>query len=1571
MSTPDFYSLVKEGKSSKNDFYSIARPNEKETPDFYSAVRGNEKPQLSRESGGLVGQIGDLFKPKEEEEHQVPEGKETPQGIDYGYGLRQDGTQKGLGFFGEIPTKKKGRTGEMTELGSESNVGGERLHYPLIVPTLTREEIDELAAGRDPSYDIDDKALKHAIQRKQQGLSPFATPEEEGKTKLPEREPFWKKFGQSIVYQMKSGGPAGAPSLSPEQAKNIALEVGTIAVVEAAYAPLATYVGALKYGPRIWKAVTGVAQAATTGAAIPTVKSLADKGELPPKEEIGKEALTWAAIDAAMQTLFHISGMKGRAVSEKPLNPIQRKIAGLDNVIKDQASTISEIKTAMNLKDRLTGKYNVEKGITKIAESQQVKPWEVVKNTWNKVKDFFGKKEITPRNATPEQGAKFLEFIEKEEAAIKPKEVKPVIKKPVAKPVVKSGDILTKKLAEIRAKTQPKIDLNVKSESKTIEDTRGKGKIFHGSPNEIETPTSEHYSVLNYYGQGFYTTDALDIAKGYANRKGKAKQPTIYEVKENKNIKLFDMEKPISKEIKTELENIEHHQVIDESLLTNKDQSLRELYDEMRDAAETADEIQGEFETIQHLLERKGYNGLKHLGGLRTGNKQHEVKIYFEPEKSVKIKKVVKPKEEAPVEKPKEKESPKPLAKIDKMIEGQKEKLQKLRDKQGKKPATKEQSELIQKINKLELHKDKTERAKFDYSKLKDQKKYLLNKIDQAIDNPPSTDKVTIKVPDDGTFKIKNSEASLEAARKKIARKWPVAPLKPKEPTKQRIPRLTPEELKEFEVKEEPKKSVEPKETVVNSTFVPPQVQSFVNATIAQGKKLGKSQSEIGQMGWKAVAKWYGDKNYAKWISAQKWDKLGKELPKTVKEDMLYYRERTGNPFKQGDTFKALSERLSPENKRLVDQVIDKHFEEGLKLINSAKYLRPITPRELVRNIFVPHFYEGKDIDKKIMEAYRKLGKKFNTKNPFENKRFFLTFNEAFKEAGLKPRYTNIIDSVKAYDAVVSRLISNNELIGSIKEFEKENDLKVIRRKNIKGGEQYADALNAGWIPFYDPALRTVFDGTGWKVSDAPALIHPDLAESMVGIFQKKPKDFAPSISKNIGVAYDATSAALRNIAVNISGFHFVALMESYVGATKWKDLLHLPTLWKQGGVLLTSPKIMKPALEAGLKIDYGAEQSQAFMDRNLNKLNDWLRTKNWKLNPSVAFEKALLTPYVAYQNFLWKVFHPRLKINTWYQYRQDFLNQAVKNGETVTPLQLKEVEAQIAEQVNNVFGGQVWELQKYFNDPDVRKWMYRLVGFPDWSLSAIKQAGEGFKGGFRGEKGRRYWLKYALAFITFQNFINYMTTGHSTFENEDPKHRLDFALPEIKFTFKGKKYNLGRDENGRRYYSHFGKQMLEIGRYFTDTLTQLFNKSNPLAQVIVKQVVGYTPAKDGGFPVQGKFKHGEFKPWGAEKGFGQVKYRGTEILQTILPFSVRGFIQHPGASAVTLGSLPVTKSLSLFDAKKFLEKEYYKAQPDQAEIRKIQRSLKDGGYTDKQIMSVVRTTRTQVNKDKRDAKKK
>lgn len=86
------------------------------------------------------------------------------------YGARPDGTPKGAGWLGEL---KRPDGGVSTELSiSFSDVLGGK-DIPLLVPTLSPAEVQQVLKGGEPPRSAIDKAIQHAIQREQQGLSPF------------------------------------------------------------------------------------------------------------------------------------------------------------------------------------------------------------------------------------------------------------------------------------------------------------------------------------------------------------------------------------------------------------------------------------------------------------------------------------------------------------------------------------------------------------------------------------------------------------------------------------------------------------------------------------------------------------------------------------------------------------------------------------------------------------------------------------------------------------------------------------------------------------------------------------------------------------------------------------------------------------------------------------------------------------------------------------------------------------------------------------------------------------------------------------------------------------------------------------------------------------------------------------------------------------------------------------------------------------------------------------------------------------------------------------------------------
>lgn len=92
------------------------------------------------------------------------------------YGNRPDGTPKGAGYFGEIPHPDNPDT-YSTELTIGVKLGGQEMHIPLLVPTLTKQEIRDVLAGKE-SDQIVRKAVEHAKLRMQQGKHPYAEPGE-------------------------------------------------------------------------------------------------------------------------------------------------------------------------------------------------------------------------------------------------------------------------------------------------------------------------------------------------------------------------------------------------------------------------------------------------------------------------------------------------------------------------------------------------------------------------------------------------------------------------------------------------------------------------------------------------------------------------------------------------------------------------------------------------------------------------------------------------------------------------------------------------------------------------------------------------------------------------------------------------------------------------------------------------------------------------------------------------------------------------------------------------------------------------------------------------------------------------------------------------------------------------------------------------------------------------------------------------------------------------------------------------------------------------------------------------
>ena len=94
------------------------------------------------------------------------------------FGLRPDGTPKGNGFLGALK-RPDGKVSSEISIGV--NFDGKEILIPLLIPTLTQDEVNKLLSVplgtpetmKNIPREIIDKAVEHAKGRISQGLSPF------------------------------------------------------------------------------------------------------------------------------------------------------------------------------------------------------------------------------------------------------------------------------------------------------------------------------------------------------------------------------------------------------------------------------------------------------------------------------------------------------------------------------------------------------------------------------------------------------------------------------------------------------------------------------------------------------------------------------------------------------------------------------------------------------------------------------------------------------------------------------------------------------------------------------------------------------------------------------------------------------------------------------------------------------------------------------------------------------------------------------------------------------------------------------------------------------------------------------------------------------------------------------------------------------------------------------------------------------------------------------------------------------------------------------------------------------
>lgn len=164
--------------------------------------------------------------------------------------------------------------------------------------------------------------------------------------------------------------------------------------------------------------------------------------------------------------------------------------------------------------------------------------------------------------------------------------------------------------------------------------------FYHGTGDlsDISQFDITRSGLTSLYGEGLYITDNKFVASGYARSRGGVKNKqfagNILEMNFKENPKLIDVElKPaddvfsIVKDVaEKEADGLKIGDSFKEKPLND---SIELIKDHIYEDTGSVEHIYSVLSTLNNRLEESGYDGYLHTGGLRVGDKKHNVAVLF------------------------------------------------------------------------------------------------------------------------------------------------------------------------------------------------------------------------------------------------------------------------------------------------------------------------------------------------------------------------------------------------------------------------------------------------------------------------------------------------------------------------------------------------------------------------------------------------------------------------------------------------------------------------------------------------------------------------------------------------------------------------------------------------------------------------------------------------------------------------------------------------------------------------------------------------------------------------------
>jgi hypothetical protein len=465
-----------------------------------------------------------------------------------------------------------------------------------------------------------------------------------------------------------------------------------------------------------------------------------------------------------------------------------------------------------------------------------------------------------------------------------------------------------------------------------------------------------------------------------------------------------------------------------------------------------------------------------------------------------------------------------------------------------------------------------------------------------------------------------------------------------------------------------------------------------------------------------------------------------------------------------------------------------------------------------------------------------------------------------------------------------------------------------------------------------------------------------------VPILSKVPVKVNPEIVKDLKVVFDSPfshpaikalesiNAVAKKSMLSISLFHHLALTEAAFSSgigrkaiSLWNPYKIYDALKNKNYEIFKQMDMAKDGIEHGLTFGALSDVQRSIIVKGLNTLER--RTKD--IPGLKTITKGMRKGNQLWDAALWDYYHNTLKLQA-YEHQTA---RELKRQNPQTPEQRAKIKTEIAEFVNNSFGGQNWDLNRVMGQPKIRQMMQWAMLAPDWSISTLKQAAAPVKGVMKGERattarGNLFWLRAALYYNVIAQAVNYYNT-----ERAQGKGRLTWDNPP------GKKLDIyaGQNPDGTEKYIRMGKQFREVYDWMSEPINTLGKKLSPSLREGLRQLTKHDPGS--GFPTD----YAEYKEfWSGENILARIK----SVAEMPLPFSIRPYINDRPQNFLL--SLPASKGMTRYRARE-LFKEALENNDKKTVEELYVHALRNGIDPDTSLRSAMGAIKTDITYESRD----